>query len=164
MGLILYFLRHGQAQPRAAFADDNDRMLTSEGATKVRKILSIGKYTMNVEIDRILSSPYKRALETSEIAKEILRPKKPKIISDEALAPERSSYEVYAFISRQKFEPTDRVLVISHQPSIGEIISDLIGSDLRFGFAPGSMARVDIAGDFRTRSGTLVWLISSDVI
>jgi phosphohistidine phosphatase len=162
--LILYFLRHGQAQPKATFAGDENRMLTSEGAAKVRKVLSIAKYTLNVEIDRILSSPYKRALETAEIAKELLEPKKPKIIFDEALAPEKSPLEMFGYISKQKFGPADRVLLISHQPSIGEMLSDLIGSEVRIGFAPGSMARVDLAGDVQARSGTLVWLLSSDVV
>lgn len=162
--LILYFLRHGQAQPKASFAGDEDRVLTSEGAAKVRKVLSIAKYTYGVEIDRILSSPYKRALESAEIAKEVLKPNKPKIILDEALVPEKSPYEVYSFLSKQKFGPADRVLVVSHQPSIGETISDLIGSNASMGFAPGSMARIDIGGELQSKSGTLVWLISSEVI
>ena len=139
-------------------------MLTSEGAGKVRKVLSIARYTLRVEIDRILSSPYKRATESAEIAKEVLKPKKPKIILDEALAPEKSPYEVYSFLSKQKFGPMDRVLVVSHQPSIGETISDLIGSNVSMGFAPGSMARIDVGGEPQTKSGTLVWLISSDVL
>jgi phosphohistidine phosphatase len=139
-------------------------MLTSEGVAKVRKVLSIAKYTLGVEIDRIISSPYKRALESAEIAKETLKPKKPKIISNEALAPERSPYEVYGFISKQKFGPADRVLVISHQPIIGDVISDLIGSSVSIGFAPASMARVDVSGEPQARSGMLVWLVSSDVL
>jgi phosphohistidine phosphatase len=139
-------------------------MLTSEGAAKVRKVLSIARYTLGVEIDRILSSPYKRATESAEIARELLKPKKPKIILAEALAPEKSPYEVYSFISKQKFGPADRVLVVSHQPIIGEVITDLIGSDVSIGFAPSSMARVDIGSEPQARSGTLVWLISSDVV
>jgi phosphohistidine phosphatase len=139
-------------------------VLTIEGAIKARKVLSIAKYTFNVELDRIISSPYKRALETAEIAKELLEPRKPKIISDDALAPEKSPYEAYSSISKLKFGPADRVLVVSHQPLIGEMISDLIASDVKFGFAPGSMARIDIGGTVQSRSGTLIWLISSEVL
>ncbi len=83
-------------------------MLTSEGATKVRKVLSIAKYTLDVEIDRILSSPYKRASESAEIAKEILKPKKPKIILTEALAPGnlRTKY-ILSFQSRNSDQQTE---------------------------------------------------------
>ncbi len=161
-------MRHGQAQPKAAFGGDDDasRSLTPEGTTKVRKVLSIAKYTFNVELDRILSSPYKRALQTAELAKEILDPKKPKIVQDEALLSEKSPYELYAFVSKQKFLPQDRVLVISHQPLLGETIADLVGTEeAKISFAPSSIARIDVAGETpRSKSGTLVWLISSDAV
>jgi phosphohistidine phosphatase len=161
-------MRHGQAQPKAAFGDDDDasRGLTPEGTAKVRKVLSIAKYTFNVELDRILSSPYKRALQTAELAKEILEPKKPKIVEDQALLSEKNSYELYALVSKQKFLPQDRVLVVSHQPLLGEAISDLVGTEeAKISFAPGSMARVDVAGETpRSKSGSLVWLISSDAV
>jgi phosphohistidine phosphatase SixA len=162
--LIIYLLRHAQAQPKASFAGDEERMLTMEGAAQVRKVLSIAKFTFGVEVDRILSSPYKRALETARIAKEILKPKKPKIFSDEALTPDKSPYELYEFLSKQKFEARYRVLVVSHQPIIDEVISDLIGSRANISFAPGSMARVDIGDEIQAKRGTLIWLISSDAL
>jgi phosphohistidine phosphatase SixA len=139
-------------------------MLTSEGAAKVRKVLSVAKDNLSVEVDRILSSPYRRATETAEIAKEIFKPRKPKIIQDEVLTPEKSPYEVYRFLSKLKFGAADRVLLVSHQPLIGELISNLIGSGVSIGFAPASMARVDIGSEIQARSGTLLWLISADVL
>lgn len=162
--MILYFLRHGKAQPRSGTGGDSDLALIPEGQTNVKKIVSLAKDNFACNVDRILSSPYKRAVETAEIAKEILKPRKPKIITDAALAPERTPYELYSFIAKQNFLPLEGVLVVSHQPIIGQSIADLIGLGVNFGFSPGSMARIDVAGEPTSRSGNLVWLISSDVV
>lgn len=162
--LILYLLRHGQAQPKSSIVSDEDRVLTPEGRAKVSKVLSLAKNSLSVEIDRILCSNLNRAIETAEIAKETLKPKKPKIIAIEELGPDSSPYEAYSFISKQEFGPQNRVLLVSHQPLLGEIISNLLGAGEAIGFAPGSMARIDVGERLEARSGALIWLISSDVV
>lgn len=160
--MIIYLLRHAQAQPRASFGRDEDRALTNEGIEKLRKVLTLGKGSLSLEVDRILSSPYKRAIQSAEVAKDVLKPRKPKIMALEALEPEKNPYEIYAAITKLKFEPIDRVMLVLHQPSIGDLASDLVGQGSRINFAPATLARID--GEARTNSGTLVWLLSSDVI
>jgi phosphohistidine phosphatase len=162
--LILYLLRHGHAQPKSSLGLDEDRLLTSEGRVKVSKVLTIARNSLAVEIDRILCSDFKRAVETAEIAKEILKPKKPKIILTGELGPEHSPYDVYKFLSKQKFGPQDRVVLVSHQPVVGEILANLLDIGEALSFAPASMARVDVGEHFDAGSGTLIWLISSDVV
>ncbi len=157
-------LRHAQAQPKSSFGADEDRSLTSEGRDKVSKVLNLAKGNLSVELDRILSSDFKRAIETAEIAKQILKPKKPKIITSGELGPESSPYEAYEFLAKQKFGPQNRVLLVSHQPLLGEILSSLLGTGEAIGFAPGSMARVDVSGHLEPNSGELIWLVSSDVV
>ncbi|MHB1907826.1 MAG: phosphohistidine phosphatase SixA [Nitrososphaerales archaeon] len=159
--MIIYLLRHAQAQPRASFGSDEDRALTNEGIEKLRKVLTLGKGSLSLEVDRILSSPYKRAIQSAEVAKEILKPRKPKILTLEALEPGKNPYEVYSAIAKLKFGSIDRVMLVLHQPSIGDLASDLVGGS-RIDFAPATLARID--GEARTSSGTLVWLLSSDVI
>lgn len=162
--LILYLLRHSQAEPqRGPNSSDEDRVLTIEGRAKLTRVLSIVRDNFHVEVDRILSSPYKRALETSEIAKDILKPRKPKIILGKELEPDKSPYELYSFVLKQKFVAQDRVLLVSHQPLLGDTISDLI--ELKSpSFAPASIARIDIGGEPRSGEGTLIWMLSSDVV
>jgi phosphohistidine phosphatase len=162
--LILYLLRHGHAQPKSGIGFDEERALTPEGRAKVSKVLTLAKENLGVEIERILSSNFRRTIETSEIAKGILRPKKPKIIASKSLGPDSSPFEAFMFISEQDFRPQDRVLLVSHQPLVGEILSNLLGTGEAIGFAPGSMARVDVGERLEPNSGALIWLISSDVV
>lgn len=175
--MILYLLRHGQAVSKGeGFGTDEERKLTSAGAATLRKVLTLASNSFGAEIDLILSSPYLRAVQSAEIAKEILQPKQSNIITDATLSPQSSPYELYSFVSRRS--QTERILIVSHQPLIGEVLCDLIGSDASITLPPGSMARVDIATKnalkeviqtgvatgIRARTGTLVWLISSDVV
>jgi phosphohistidine phosphatase SixA len=140
-------------------------MLTPGGRTKVEKVVSLCKASLALEVDRIVSSPYKRASETAEIAKAILKPRKTKITTSGSLAPENSPYEAYSFIVAQEFTAQDRVLVVSHQPLLGNIVSDLIGASAEIVFPPASMARIDIGDKEPTHgSGALVWFVSSDVV
>lgn len=67
-GLVeLYLLRHAIAEDHSATGRDQDRRLTEEGREKLRRVLKRAA-SANVEPSLIISSPYKRALETAEIA------------------------------------------------------------------------------------------------
>src|SRR5207302_78242 len=83
----LYLLRHGIAEDRNP-QGDAARALTDEGRKKLRRVLERAAKA-GVSPSLILSSPYKRALETAEIAAEILGYKK-KIAHTDALLPEAS--------------------------------------------------------------------------
>lgn len=163
--MILYILRHAKAEAQGGLGSkDGDRALTSEGRIKAEKILTLARDSLHMEVDRILSSPYRRAIETSEIARDILKPRKPKIVTGEELGPEKSPHELYSFVTRQKFGPQDRVLIVSHQPILGETIANLIGASVEIGFPPSSLARIDIPGEPQAETGILVWMLSSDVL
>ena len=166
----LYIMRHGQAQPGERGIKDEDRPLTSEGEDKVRKMVALAQQ-LGAKIDLIVSSPYRRAIHTAEIAKEILKPKSAKIIVDKSLEPERTPYEVYAFLAkeRRRLRSVDMktTLIISHKPCVEDLISDLLGSaGMNLAFPPASLSRIDVAESVApsTRTGTLKWLVSSDSI
>ena len=67
LSVELYLLRHGIAKDRSASGRDADRRLTDEGRTKLRRVLERA-HAAGVVPSLILSSPYRRALETAEIA------------------------------------------------------------------------------------------------
>ena len=67
----LYLLRHGIAEDQKAGRPDSERALTSEGREKLRRVLKRARSADCVPA-LILSSPYRRALETSAVAAEVL--------------------------------------------------------------------------------------------
>ena len=67
----LYLLRHGIADDDSPTGKDADRPLTDEGRRKLRDTIKDPR-AAGVKLGSIVSSPYLRAKETAEIAKEIL--------------------------------------------------------------------------------------------
>ncbi|MBV8904023.1 MAG: histidine phosphatase family protein, partial [Acidobacteriia bacterium] len=67
----LYLLRHGIAENGRPGLKDADRALTAEGKDKLKRVL-VRARGAGVEPGVILSSPYRRALETAQIAAESL--------------------------------------------------------------------------------------------
>ncbi len=63
----LFLLRHGTAQERSFTKNDSNRPLTNEGRIKTTKILKKLKL-LGFQSDRIISSPYLRAIETGQLA------------------------------------------------------------------------------------------------
>ncbi len=68
--LDLFLLRHGIAEERVAGRDDPERALTPSGRQRtlavVRRLRSLG-----FTADRLLSSPFRRARETAELALQV---------------------------------------------------------------------------------------------
>jgi phosphohistidine phosphatase len=66
---VLYLLRHGIAAERnpVDYPDDSNRPLTLRGLEKLKRVLD-HLQEMEVECQRILSSPYRRARQTAEQA------------------------------------------------------------------------------------------------
>jgi len=63
----LYLIRHGVAAEQGPqFPDDDDRPLTSDGIERFRQEVA-GLREMGVRLDRILTSPLVRAVQTAEI-------------------------------------------------------------------------------------------------
>ena len=66
MGMTLYLIRHAQADERGAkYPDDAQRPLVEKGH-KQAKALARALDILTVELDRLFSSPYIRALETAK--------------------------------------------------------------------------------------------------
>ena len=65
----LVLLRHGIAEPRQAGQDHPDRPLTSAGRQRTQLVMA-ALVQRGLRLDRLLSSPYRRALQTARPAKE----------------------------------------------------------------------------------------------
>ena len=67
----IYLLRHGIAEDAAPGRPDSERALTEEGRDKLRRVLRRAR-SADAAPSLILSSPYRRALETAALAAEML--------------------------------------------------------------------------------------------
>ncbi len=118
----IVFFRHGPAVARGTpeIADD-DRPLTPEGRTKTREAAR-GVRTLDLGIDRVLTSPLPRALETAEILAEALGLGPPQ--KSDLLRPDSSPERLLSLLT--EFRAKTPVLV-GHEPSLSASISHLIG-------------------------------------
>jgi len=120
--LKLFFLRHGEAENHAT--SDAERVLTPRGRADVSQVVNSLSLELD-ELELIVTSPYRRARETSQIALQHLGAETNLLITKE-LEPSSESSALLQFICSLKVESA---LFVSHQPLLGEVISRLTGDD-----------------------------------
>ena len=150
----LYLLRHGAAARSSPGQPDAHRALTPEGARAVRDILTRAA-NMGMRPEAILSSPYLRAMETAEIAAQVLGYAEP-ILQSRALEPDAAPPELWAQI---RVHGSASVLVVSHEPLLSSAVAWVQGITKSLSpFPPGGLARVDIERVGAVPIGKVHWL------
>jgi phosphohistidine phosphatase len=120
----LYLLRHGIAEDGAPGQPDSERALTHEGREKLRRVLHRAREA-GVSPSLILSSPYRRALETAGVSAEVLG-YDGKIVKTRALVPEASPFDTWAELRNRPDEPA--ILLASHEPLMSSLAAFLLAS------------------------------------
>jgi len=160
----LFILRHGEAGQRSTQASDRVRPLTSAGKVE---ILEIGKAlkVMGLKFDLVVTSPLKRAYDTAMIVSDIFKIGNRVQVWKE-LAPEGQRTEIYGKISqlREEYE----VLVVGHQPLLGEIVNDMIhkgkSSPCNLILKKGGVVRLRLLTKSNIPRGELRWLLSPRIL
>jgi phosphohistidine phosphatase len=153
----VYLLRHGIAEEGNPGAPDSERALTPEGERKLREILRAAK-TAGLDPALVLSSPYKRARQTAEVAVSELG-YSGNVIETACLVPSARPEAVWEEIRLYKSSPA--LLLVSHEPLMSSTLAFLLGSPaLRADFKKGSLARIGIEGFSAKPRGTLRWLLA----
>lgn len=154
----IYILRHGIAEEGKAGQADSDRRLTPEGKEKLRRTLACARRA-GVRPDLILSSPYKRALETAALAQEELEVKPP-ILKTNVLVPMERPEKVWNEIRLQKDE--GQIVLAGHEPQLSSLVSYLTGSPgANVEMKKGAIARIDVESLGPRPNGVLVWLLTA---
>jgi len=139
----IYLLRHAIAEDAAPGQPDPDRALTAEGRDKLRKVLKRARQADAIP-SLILTSPYRRAVETAEIAARSLD-YQGKLVRTEALVPEASPHELWA----------------SHEPLMSSAAAFLLGCPaLQVEMKKAALVRIDcdrFGGDPRA---VLKWMLT----
>lgn len=154
----LYLLRHGIAEDRAATGRDADRRLIDEGRVKLRRVLERA-HAAGVRPSLILSSPYRRALETAEIAAHELG-YEGKLVRTPALTPESSPEGVWDVIREHRSEAA--ILLAGHEPLFSATVAHLLGSTRAMvHFRKGALARIDLESFGAAPAGVLQWMLTA---
>jgi phosphohistidine phosphatase len=136
--MYLYILRHAEAHDIGyrGIDKDTERPLTEYGERQAKKT---GKALrkLDVKLDGILSSPLVRALQTAQSLAEKME-FKGKIQTVTALQPGMDKESLRKELA--KFEVESHVLIVGHQPDLGEYIQYLISG------AKGKGLSLDKAG------------------
>ena len=155
----LYILRHASAGTRRANPKiDIKRPLDKEGK---QQCLIVGRFlnSLNVQFDRVVSSPLKRALQTASLVGNEAG-YDGRIDISEALAPEATVARFQELV--RSLEKFDNVLVVGHNPNLAIFFGSLLAPASRMStrLRKGAVARVDC-----TRiPGTLHWLVDPRIL
>lgn len=124
----ILFIRHSIAENREFFeGDDLERELTKKGKKVANKFFE--KISQIYQIDIIISSKAKRAIETAEILENY---SKSKYIEKKELNPDGKFEDFIRVINdiKIKFDDIEVVAVVGHEPNLSEFISKLISNSI----------------------------------
>ncbi|MDM7926140.1 MAG: histidine phosphatase family protein [bacterium] len=153
----LILVRHAAAGASRDGSDER-RPLSAEG---VRQARETGRRlaVRSVRPDRIMTSPADRTVETAAIVAEILKTDEGRVIMDDRIY-EASESGHLLHVIREFDDADDVVLLVGHQPVLGELTAALCPSfSASFPRAGAAGIRLDVPGWAGTRSvcGNLLW-------
>src|SRR5258706_8645045 len=156
----IYLLRHGIAEERSPSGSDADRRLTDEGREKLRRVMKRAA-NAGVELSLILSSPLVRAVQTAEIAAEVLK-YPDKIVRVDSLTPDSSPKDVWEEIRTHKDE--EAILLAGHEPLFSATTAYLLGATRSMvDFRKAGLVRIDVPGFGGTPAGVLQWMLTAQI-
>lgn len=160
----LYFLRHAVAADKTEWkGSDSDRPLTREGMRKMRKGAK-GLSRLDLEIDWILTSPYRRAYDTAMIAAKELRLKK-KLRVWKSLAPDGDPKILTRHLALD-FRTWESVLVVGHEPYLGQLMGVLAfgSSQAAVSLDKGGLAKLSANSLAYDKCVILEWLLTPKIL
>jgi phosphohistidine phosphatase len=156
----IYLLRHGIAEDARPGQADSERALTGEGREKLRRVLKRARLAGTAP-ELILSSPYRRAVETADVAVEILG-YSGKVVRTRALVPEASPFDAWEEIRSRKGEGS--ILLASHEPLMSSMVAFLLDSpSMQVDMKKAALVRVDCDRLGPEPRGVLKWMITPAV-
>jgi phosphohistidine phosphatase len=122
----LFLVRHAIAELRDEGRPDPERALTVEGREKLNGVIA-GLARLDVELDHVVHSPWRRATQTAHALKPLTRTSATLVSSEELARPPRDA--IWPDLLGE------RVAVVGHQPWLGELCAWLVTGDREQGGA-----------------------------
>ena len=156
----IYLLRHGIAEDARAGQPDSERALTDDGRNKLRRVLKRAR-SADVDAGVILSSPYRRAVETAAVAAEVLG-YKGEVVRTRALTPEASPFDAWEEIRSRNGERS--ILLASHEPLMSSMAAFLLDSPaMMVDMKKAALVRIDCERIGPKPRGILKWMLTPGV-
>lgn len=134
----LWILRHGEARPQTS--SDAARELTAHGREQVR---GSAAHLQGRPLQKIIASPYVRARQTAELARQVLDFRRQVVIVP-WLTPDSDPRQVLAELD---MEGGEDLLLVSHQPLVGALVGLLAHGSLQQAEPMGTASLAELEGD-----------------
>jgi phosphohistidine phosphatase len=155
----LYLLRHADAHSlgERGVTTDEERPLSERGVLQAEQ-LAIGIKRMGMALDKVLTSPLRRSLQTAEVmCRKLARPGLEITVCNQ-LAPGQSTKKLAKLLMRVD---ADNLILVGHEPDLSRHTAWLIGSrEARLEFSKGALAHVSCDAIPHKGAGTLLWLVT----
>jgi phosphohistidine phosphatase len=152
----IYLQRHGIAELERAGLRDADRALTDAGIARLKAILKMA-HAAGVKPSLILTSPYRRAAQTAELAAQILGCEGELVLSN-ALTPMADPHDAWEEIRLYKDSPC--LYLAGHEPLFSRLTAFLLGApSLEVDFKKGAVVRIDVESFGAQPEAVLKWML-----
>lgn len=147
----LYLLRHGKSPSplEAGVKTDAERPLSHDGRDDARKAARF-LLAQGAKPEIILSSPLRRALQTAHEAAQVLKGPEPRIY--DPLSNQISGTELLRKVCAEEGRPNREVLLVGHQPQLGDLASFL--TSRMYDLKPAGLIALESE---RSGGGKLLW-------
>lgn len=155
--MILYFLRHGDAEPAGA-GGDAARALTPSGEAALQAAAPLWQ-RLNLRPDVVITSPLVRARQTASLLCAAIGCRESPVV-DERLRPGAD----WGAMARGMADHPQaaRVLFVGHEPDLSQVVAELTGA-ASVRMRKGALACVEFYGVPEPGGGELAWLIDPDL-
>jgi phosphohistidine phosphatase len=159
MSCTLYLMRHGIAADRGAGMDDAERALTEEGISKTKRVAH-GLERLGAAPQVVLTSPLRRAEETAQLTAAVIAPS----VTVEIYPPLSPSHDPREVIQGLRaYRGAAEILLVGHQPDLGELASYLVTGSARLAALPfkkAGVAAIAVAALPPRAAGSLQWFLT----
>jgi phosphohistidine phosphatase len=151
----LYLIRHSIAESITIDKKDFDRELTEEGKFVIKKTSEAWKnYVGNIDV--VLTSPLKRAIQTAEIISSNLQDI-PNVIKDNNLGTGSRTADLIDILNSFEYK---NVVVVGHQPDLSYHLNNFCGTgSFNLAFPPAALAKVEFDNTIKYGKGRLIYFI-----
>jgi phosphohistidine phosphatase len=157
--MMLYILRHAEAEDEDHQGGDESRRLTQRGRERTRDA-AVGMRALGLKFNVILTSPLARAAETADaVAAAYANDPPPQVVP--ALSAGVSPDEAVAALS--PFARYEKVLVVGHEPQLSGLVSILLtrSSDIvHIRIKKGGCVALELPNRFERGGAELHWILT----
>lgn len=149
--MLVYMMRHADAEPAAPGQSDAARRLTDKGLRRTRDAVKVLQ-RLGIELSLVLTSPLVRARQTAEIIGAGLGTP---VVEDERVGP--GCHLESLAEAMEEHHVSGPVMFVGHEPDFGQLVGELIGRG-RVEMRKGAIACLSVQG-LAPGAGVLVWLM-----